>query len=338
MLYSNGRIDGAMTTPKAKNSQPLPYADAVKLFEKIEREKRSGGYTDPAGAVCVQSVPTAADQRDTGIYCQLLNETDEAGVKQLIGDDTWAAQEKFDGKRVLIECAQGQATGINRKGRTCGLPAQVAASAIEFARLYGDSILDGELIGENYFVFDLLKTGGRDQRTRPFIERYRSLSARAAGLQNIKLSDLTTGREAKEALFARMREENREGIVFKRLDAPYSEGRPNSGGDQIKFCFLSRASVIVTEINQKRSFSMSVIDGSGAKIKVGNCTVPANKAIPQTGAVVEVRYKYAFAGGSLFQPFYLGLRDDLSDADCLIGQLKYKRTEGEAEDDAALAA
>jgi bifunctional non-homologous end joining protein LigD len=37
-----------------------------------------------------------------------------------------------------------------------------------------------------------------------------------------------------------------------------------------------------------------------------------------------VRYLYAHLGGSIFQPVYLGVRDDIRAEECVIGQLKYK--------------
>jgi len=49
------------------------------------------------------------------------------------------------------------------------------------------------------------------------------------------------------------------------------------------------------------------------------------KAGNSVGAVIEVRYLYAYRGGSLFQPTYLGLRDDIEVDACLLSQLKYKK-------------
>jgi bifunctional non-homologous end joining protein LigD len=41
----------------------------------------------------------------------------------------------------------------------------------------------------------------------------------------------------------------------------------------------------------------------------------------------KVRYLYAYPGGSLFQPVYLGVRDDLSISACALSQLKFKSSE-----------
>lgn len=59
-------------------------------------------------------------------------------------------------------------------------------------------------------------------------------------------------------------------------------------------------------------------------------TIPPNQPIPNAGAIVEVRYLYAFRGGSLYQPVYLGERDEIDPTECVVGQLKFKQ---EADDD-----
>lgn len=39
---------------------------------------------------------------------------------------------------------------------------------------------------------------------------------------------------------------------------------------------------------------------------------------------VEIRYLYAYKGGSLYQPAFLGERDDIPAEECVLSQLKYK--------------
>jgi len=59
-------------------------------------------------------------------------------------------------------------------------------------------------------------------------------------------------------------------------------------------------------------------------------TIPGKTPIPAAGSVEEVRFLYAFPGGSLYQPVYLGQRDDIAAEACILGQLKYKA--GESDD------
>lgn len=57
----------------------------------------------------------------------------------------------------------------------------------------------------------------------------------------------------------------------------------------------------------------------------GNVTIPPNHEIPATGQVVECCYLYAFReSGSIYQPVYLGSRDDITAEECSTAQLKYK--------------
>ncbi len=127
-----------------------------------------------------------------------------------------------------------------------------------------------------------------------------------------------------------LRLSNREGVVFKDMDAPFIPGRPNSGGPQLKFKFVESASFVVTDHNAKRSVTLGLYDGDKL-VPAGNVTIPPNHAIPQKGTVVETRYLYAFKeSGSIYQPVYLGPRTDIPAAECGVDQLKYK-AEAEAE-------
>jgi len=129
----------------------------------------------------------------------------------------------------------------------------------------------------------------------------------------------------KRRMFEMWKEEGQEGVVFKRIDASYVPGRPNSGGDQYKFKFVETASVVVTAKNGKRSVRMGLYDGERL-VSAGNVTIPVGQEIPEVGQIVEVRYLYAFPeSGALFQPVYLGVRDDIEEIECTVAQLKFKR-------------
>ena len=73
----------------------------------------------------------------------------------------------------------------------------------------------------------------------------------------------------------------------------------------------------------------SIAVGLGC-VLMGNVTIPPNHVIPAVGRIVEVRYLYCTGiGGSLYQPFYLGERDDVRVEDCTVErqQVKYKPQE-----------
>jgi len=54
--------------------------------------------------------------------------------------------------------------------------------------------------------------------------------------------------------------------------------------------------------------------------------------VPAVGAIVDVRYLYAFReSGCLYQPTYCGVRTDLDRHDCCTSQLKFKSSVEEDE-------
>jgi bifunctional non-homologous end joining protein LigD len=178
-------------------------------------------------------------------------------------------------------------------------------------------------VGETLFVFDLLEIDTIDVRSAPYSQRLSQLES--LGLRGaIVVAETAKTQEAKQQFYVRLKTSGGEGIVFKNHAAPYTAGRPNSGGTQVKLKFYATASVVVTKINDKRSVAVAVLAGEH-QVGVGNVTIPPNKDVPAVNAIVEVRYLYAYKGGSLYQPTYLGVRDDMRVEDCSISQLKYKK-------------
>jgi bifunctional non-homologous end joining protein LigD len=149
----------------------------------------------------------------------------------------------------------------------------------------------------------------------------------------IRLVKTAKTTKEKRALLEQLRVDNAEGIVFKRHDAPYVAGRPSTGGPQLKFKFTTSATCKVVKRNEnKRSVALALWDGD-EWVSVGNVTISANQTIPKAKALVEVKYLYAYKGGSLIQPVYLGERDDCGEESCTIEQLKYKREVTDDDDE-----
>jgi bifunctional non-homologous end joining protein LigD len=231
---------------------------------------------------------------------------------------------------VLIRRVDGQIAGINRTGLVIPLPKTIVAAALGIGSQAW--LMDGEAIGDTYFAFDLLESACVDLRTQPYNNRLLALNGMipADGSHPIHSVETAVKAASKRKLLARLKEQRREGVVFKRLDAPYTPGRPASGGTQLKCKFYATASCIVAGSNgTRRSVRLELLDGS-KRIDVGNVTIPPKQPIPKAGDIIEARYLYAYRGGALYQPVYLGKRDDLSPAACAIAQLKYK---GEADDE-----
>ena len=319
--FAYGRRGSTLNTG-TKTSSPVDYDAATLIYDKLVREKMAKGYTLGADSVAYSE----GSRKVTDIRPQLLNAVESPD--SLLMDDAFFLQRKHDGKRLLVRKQGEDVIGINRRGIECGIPESIRVAALAMPC---DFLIDGEAVGDTLHAFDLLEIGGTlngsDIRHIPYRDRLIKLAqlldkAKGPGIHWVRT---TSGHLAKCRIFDRLREERAEGVVFKRIDAAYSPGRPSSGGDQLKYKFVETASVIITGINANRSVQIAVWN-DGKLVPAGNVTIPPDQAIPQEGDVVEVRFLYAIpASGSLFQPAYLGVRDDIAASECTRDQRKLRR-------------
>jgi len=319
--FAFGRRGSTLQTG-CKTASPVSFEAARKIYDKLVGQKTAKGYSPGPDGTPYQDTPK--QDRSTGILPQLLNPIDEAEAQKLLADPAWLTQEKLDGRRVLVRRSGDQVIGINRSGRIISLPGPIVTCALSLGSMQW--LMDGECIGEKFIAFDLLEKACVNLRPQPYRKRLDALYTMpllgpGLPIQFVRSASKTAD---KRAMLARLRRDRCEGIVFKRIDAPYSPGRPASGGDQLKLKFTATASCIVAGTNgSRRSVKLELLDGS-RRIGVGNVTIPAGQSIPLPGQIIEARYLYAYPGGALYQPVFLGIRDDIAAAQCGISQLKYK--------------
>ncbi len=260
---------------------------------------------------------------------QLLNECSEEDLEKYLTDNNWCAQEKFDGQNRLLFTGKKGAQAANRKGLVIGLDNNREKDLQSFPEGY---IFNGEDMGRIVYLFDLI---GEKQRSLPYKRRFEALETLITDYKlpgrPFRVVYTAWDTEDKRELLKTLRDNKKEGIVFKDIRASYTPGRPASGGTQVKFKFYDTCSCVVTGVNKtKRSISLGLYDKAGVNtqlIEVGNCTVYPNQDIPKVRDVVEVKYLYAYEGGSLYQPVLIGPRTDIDLPECKISQLKYKKEE-----------
>jgi len=317
--YQYGRR-GSTLTPGFKPAKPVPLDKAIKQFDSMVKERLARGYSqkESTGTTTIDTV-----SRDkSGLMPQLLNAIDENELAPLFQDSAMCMQEKQDGERVMISRMDNAIVAGNKLGLTRPLPHAV----VEAIRTLPctEVILDGELVGSRYWVFDILSLDGICHRKLDYADRY---AAYVALLINrspvIKAVKGWFTPEEKKAHFKRIKKANGEGVVFKHLHARYCPGRPNSGGSQLKYKFTESATCIVDCISDaRRSVALALLDDRGMPVQVGNVTVPVNMAVPAVGTLVEVRYLYRYEAGSLFQPVLLGVRNDVAIHECTLAQIR----------------
>lgn len=329
--FQNGRIGSALRSG-TKTPTPVAYEVALKAYLKLVKSKLADGYTECGTGVAFAGTDKAG--LVSGVPIMLLNAISEADAELLICDPDWCCEVKKDGERRAVVVGDEVIDGVNRKGLTVALSQNIHA-AVSQAGFSGKTILDGEDMGDSLSVFDVLFFEGRDLRQMPYRDRLRvreEVYARAPGLGRLTTAIST---EAKRSLVAAARANNEEGVVFKRLSAMHSAGRPASGGDALKLKFVVSASVRVAVQNTtKRSVGIEVMNEADAIWHfVGNVTIHPSQPVPEIGSVIEVQYLYAYPlPGSLFQPVYLKSRPDLDAIDCGLAQLKFKQQQAPVAD------
>jgi len=251
---------------------------------------------------------------------QLLNPIDDDEVEEYLTDPAYFAQEKIDGKHIVYEYRGGAVYLYNKKGEIAKQKADIQITLPAFTPV----VLDGELVGNTYYVFDIIEWDNASCTELSAADRYRVLADLPISGRVVVVPAAFSTVEKRD-LYARLKNEGKEGIVFKRKKAAYVPGRPASGGDMVKYKFYATASVIVSEhTDGKHSVRMMMLVDGGAPVDVGSVTIGQKTPLPEIGAVIEVKYLYAYHGGCLYQPSYLGVRDDVSAEECSVKQLKYK--------------
>ena len=243
-------------------------------------------------------------------------------MPRLLTGRTHCLQEKLDGRRLMVRKQGDEITGINRRGLTVAIPEPIRQAVEEIPF---DVLIDGEAVGDALHAFDLLEVKGNDLRHRRYIDRHAGLlMIIPPNRPALRWVSTVIDPNDKLEIYEDLRLAKSEGVVFKEVDAPFNPGRPNSGGPQLKFKFIESASFIVTGHNTKRSLTIGLFDGVEL-VSAGNVTIPPSHEIPLLGTVVDVRYLYAFKeSGSIYQPVYLGPRQDIPERECTTDQLKYK--------------
>ena len=327
---------------RGRKAQRVARAVADKTFDKLVREKTNKGYEVTADDVKPADVAPpegcgsgskggSARRAKLGPAAQLMNAIDDDEAEAFLKDDAWVGQQKLDGNRVLLHVTHERQFGTNRNGQETSVPKDVLDGA---GSLPVGTILDGELIAAEYWVFDVLRVGDEDVTSRGYVERWQLLSDDLEpGFSGpLQLTALAVTTQEKRALHQRLTAACAEGIVFKQRDAPYKSGRPSSGGTQRKCKFTKSADVVIVE-NAGNAYRMVVAHqglGKAAWFDVGKVfsgtTNESRAAIDKALAagervVAEVRYLYATADFQLFQPVLVRLRDDKEPAQCGKDQL-----------------
>jgi bifunctional non-homologous end joining protein LigD len=328
--FQYGRRGGPLTSG-TKTPNPVPLAEGEKVFQRLLKEKTGKGYKPSTnGSSPAPTTPVGAGESAGETPCELLEEVTEEEARHLIRDDVYSLQTKKDGvRRQVRKDATGEIVGINRRGLVVPVEAKLLAE-LKLIPLK-TFLIDGELVGDKLWAFDLLDANG-DRRSVSYVSRFDAL-ARVLGdterqfisggaLQHIRIVPNWFGTTEKQKAYEELKADRAEGVVFKLLGAPYRVGK-NGQHKKFKFVKTLTAKVLAVRENGKDSVTLGLAE-NGGWLTIGRTTA-IGQGPYQVGDLVEVRYLYATEGRQLFQSVLLGRRDDITEAECTVSQLVFKQ-------------
>jgi bifunctional non-homologous end joining protein LigD len=250
-----------------------------------------------------------------------------------------------DGGPLVLD---GEIIALDRRGRALRFQAlQGRVHAVSEATMARNAAA----ITTAFVAFDLLADGNRSLMSLPWTERRRALEGRVPARRSGVVrrgESARCGSAAAKKLFTRARAEGWEGVLLKRVDAPYLAGRRTPDWRKLKLEreqeFVIGGYTAPTEGAARDHLGALLVgyyDDRGALRYAGKVgtgyTVPmlatlARKLVPlrrttspfvdapRAGVasttwvkpvlVAQVRYNEMTAAGILRQPSFLGLRDD----------------------------
>lgn len=280
------------------------------------------------------------------IFPQLAKQAEVTSLTSYIEDDNWVMEQKLDGHRVLL-CSPGRdmpPTALTRNGTlyTRKLPKAVQ----DFRFPEGDWILDGELVGDTFYVFDLPKHPDFDYAMGDNLndllnqgrEEVEPLWLRRTILENLldnishpfKLVPQARTPQEKISLAEISLKNNYEGLVLKQKAAPYRSGGRTPEWLKVKYVKSLDAVVLAVRDDGKESVRLGIYR-DGVLIDVGRASLigKEKRGLIAPGDVLEVRYLYCNTPEAprLYQPTILRRRDDKSPEECTDDQLRFTNKE-----------
>lgn len=273
-----------------------------------------------------------------------FHEADASHIQEVTLQPGTVLEQKLDGTRCLAVLTQDGVRFLSANGsdlkhsavtRHLPLIADDLQTWLDEAVPDGhfdyELVLDGELMWNGtgrYVVFDVpySRWNGEEQITPDLPFRERRMYLEALGLDSDYVSTIRQARTAEEklALVTEAVEHGAEGLMVKRTDAPYDEGKRVRHSLKVKF--VKTADVVVTARNTDghTNADLAVYDESGVGgrvrlVPVGTCSMIGKPDVP-VGTVIEVAYLY-WTGTRLYQPRMKKVRSDKALSDCRLDQL-----------------
>lgn len=242
--------------------------------------------------------------------------------RRFFTDPAWGMEEKHNGDRRTFLRDGNQFMSWNRDGNP-SKPVPASVIAVLLSHPLQKFVIDVELVGSQVVILDALVLGSAligqetyEYRKEQAHEEFDNFH------QTVEVTETARTEKEKIALFLRLLAENAEGVVVRKMDAPYKMGSREQH-KKIKFWKELDAIVIGPSPSGHNSVRVGLINEKNQLQEI--CGVSLNgKEVVSRGMVVKVKYLYATKERHVVQPELLGSRDDKQAVECTMAQIKYR--------------
>lgn len=243
--------------------------------------------------------------------------TNISDVEKILNDPNWAITEKMNGQRCVASVGNYQiVTAIGRNGSDRDLPSSVER---QLTALPLNWTFDGEIIGDHYYVFDILETPDYDLRDQPWLLRAKFLNELFCRNFFHSMSNVGYQLEDKTTVFNLIREGGSEGVVFKDIRSKYQEGRRDTW---LKFKFMCDIDCVVTGKNQGKANLILSVHKDGRFVEVGKVSaLTGDGPNINIGDIVEVSCLYVTPTHRLYHAKMPRIRTDKTSVECSWDQI-----------------
>lgn len=249
------------------------------------------------------------------IETALASPMDTDDLDAFAEDDNWYMEQKLDGHRLRIVNEDGTMRFLNRVGDDYS---KAVPDHVRSLDLPVGWAVDGELVGTDYWAFDILHSE-QGVHAAPLDERRLLLETLAKSITGLNVIPQARTTEQKRALMKFALVNNLEGVVLKKRGSTYPRGR---GYNWLKAKFTPTADVVVMAVGDdgKESARLGIYGASAPDLtlkEIGRCSLIGKPPVT-VGDIVEVKYLYLTDSDNprLYQPTLMRVRFDKEQSEC----------------------
>lgn len=266
----------------------------------------------------------------------LAEPADPKMLPTFIADPNLGFEQKVDGHRVMIVVDGGVVKILNRSGKPKANAIPLSIVSMFAGMAGGPWVFDGELVsdlhGSTLWLFDMPRALDKVLPSHPYEFRRQIMMSIIPALNagsSVQPLPVFWEEDEKARIALHLLRRGAEGVMVKRLSAPYQPGARNTDCRKVKYrydidCVAGDPKTGLLNRDGKDNIVLWVFDENGDPFEVGVCTALAGDGSKVTvGDVVTVNYLYATDDRRLYQPTLPRIRDDKARVECKVDQLVF---------------